>query len=456
MKRTVLLLSLLLTSFALATPSQAQPAPFDLQAALANAEPGDTIHVPAGVYAGPLQIEQPVTLEGQGRPVIQGAGQGDVITVNAPDVTIRGFIIQGSGDSLDQENAGITGLAPRITVENNRLEDVLFGVYLKEAPDSVLRGNVIHAKELAVSRRGDGIRFWYSGGAVIEDNVVSGSRDVVIWFSPDNVILNNRVENGRYGLHYMFSDNQLIENNVMQHNSVGAFLMYSRELTLRNNLFYDNHGPSGYGVGLKDVDNVVAQGNRMVGNRIGVYVDNSPREIDATLLFENNLVAYNETGATLLPLVKRNTYTGNVFQDNGQQIAIAGGGELSGNNWSLDGQGNYWSDYAGFDADGDQVGDLPYRSQSLYDSLLDKYPGLRLFQLSPAADAIDLAAKAFPVFQPRSKMVDEHPLMAPPSLPDVPGLTEAPVASNLAVALFMLSIATLVLVTGAKTPRSDR
>jgi len=242
----------------------------------------------------------------------------------------------------------------------------------------------------------------------------------------------------------------------MQHNSVGAFLMYSRELTLRNNLFYDNHGPSGYGVGLKDVDNVVAQGNRMVGNRIGVYVDNSPREIDATLLFENNLVAYNETGATLLPLVKRNTYTGNVFQDNGQQIAIAGGGELSGNNWSLDGQGNYWSDYAGFDADGDQVGDLPYRSQSLYDSLLDKYPGLRLFQLSPAADAIDLAAKAFPVFQPRSKMVDEHPLMAPPSLPDVPGLTEAPVASNLAVALFMLSIATLVLVTGAKTPRSDR
>ena len=108
---------------------------FDLHAALAAAQPGDTIVVPAGVYAGPLIIDRPVTLVGEGMPVIEGTGKGDVVTITAPDVTLRGFVIRNSGDSLDQENAGVTGLAPNLTIESNRFEDTLFGVYLKEAPE---------------------------------------------------------------------------------------------------------------------------------------------------------------------------------------------------------------------------------------------------------------------------------------------------------------------------------
>ena len=94
--------------------------------------------------------------------MIQGTGKGDVVTVEAPDVTIQGFVIRDSGDSLDRENAGITGLAPHLTIENNRLEDTLFGIYIKEAPNSVIRNNVVLSKDLPVPRRGDGIRAWYS------------------------------------------------------------------------------------------------------------------------------------------------------------------------------------------------------------------------------------------------------------------------------------------------------
>lgn len=445
----ILLLILALSLTLIQPPAAAQEeSDFDLHSALTVALPGDTILVPPGTYPGPLAVEKPVTLKGQDWPVIEGTGRGDVITVTAPDVTLRGLVIRNSGDSLDRENAGVTGLAPRLVVENNRFEDVLFGVYLKDAPNSIVRNNEIRSKALDLGRRGDGIRLWYSANGLVEGNHVTDARDVIMWFSPNATVRDNVVENGRYGLHSMFSDNQVVERNVLRNNSVGAFLMYGRGLTLRENLMTGNRGPSGYGVGLKDVDDIVAQGNRLVGNRIGLYVDNSPREPGATVLFDHNLLAYNEIGLTLQPLTKRNTYTNNVFQENGEQIALTAGGQLGGNSWSQDGKGNFWSDYTGFDADGDRIGDLPYRSQSLYENLMQRNPELRLFQLSPATEALDMAAKAFPVFQPKPKMADDRPLMVPPELPSVPGLTPPPTTANLVAALSLLLLAGGVLALG--------
>lgn len=424
---------------------------FDLQAALVAAQPGATVVVPAGVYPGALVIDKPVILEGQGNPVIAGTGHGDVITITAPDVTIRGFVIRHSGDSLDRENAGITGLAARATLENNRLEDTLFGIYLKNAPNSVVRNNVILSKALEMGRRGDGLRLWYCANSLVEGNHIIGSRDVIIWFAPHTVTRHNLIETSRYGLHFMSTDDQVVENNTLRNNSVGIYVMYGQGFTIRNNLIYHNRGPSGYGMGLKDVDNFAATGNRIVSNRVGVYIDNAPRASAVTVLFDHNLFAYNEIGITLLPLVKHTVYTSNIFQENGEQIALTGGGQLTENLWSQDGRGNYWSDYAGFDADANQVGDLPYRAQSLFEDLLQNYPELRLFQMSPAAQAIDLAAKAFPVFQPRTKITDDHPLMQPPALPSGPDLPTPSTTANLVTAVGLLVVAAMVLFFGLTT-----
>lgn len=450
MKRFIaaILCALTLSAWLSTTTAGAEGHDFDLQAALDAAQPGDVLTVPAGVYAGPLTIDKPITLDGQGEAVIAGSGRGDVVTITAPYVTLRGFTIRNSGDLLDQENAGVTGAAGHLTIENNRFEDTLFGIYLKEAPNSAVIGNEIFSKDLPQARRGDGIRIWYSDGSLVEDNYVHGSRDVVIWFSPNAVVRRNTVEGGRYGLHFMFSDNQLLEDNILRHNSVGVFLMYGRGLTMRRNVMLENRGPSGYGIGLKDVDDIVAEGNRMIANRVGLYVDNSPRESDATVRFAHNLFAYNDTGLVLLPLVKRNTYVENVFLDNDEQIGIAGSGQLSGNNWSLEGRGNYWSDYAGFDADRDQVGDLPYRPLSLYEDLMVAYPELRIFRLSPVADALDLAAKAFPIFQPQPKITDDHPLTAPSPLPAVAGLPAESGPGLLGSALGLAGAALLILIFG--------
>lgn len=433
-------------------PLRAQQEPFDLAAALAAAAPGATITVPVGIYAGPLVIEKPVVLSGEGDPVIDGGGKGDVITIKAPNVTIRGFVVRNSGDSLDHEHAGITGLAAQATIEENRLEDVLFGIYLKNAPKSVVRNNLVLSKALEIGRRGDSIRLWYCDHALVEGNIVRDGRDVIIWYAPHSIIRNNLVESSRYGLHLMSTDDLLVESNVLRRNSVGIYVMYGSGFTVRNNLLYENHGPSGYGIGLKDADQFLAEGNRIVSNRVGLYADISPRSAAVSARFSQNLFAYNEIGVMLLPLVQNTLYTDNIFQDNHEQMTVSGGGQLVNNAWSQEGRGNYWSDYAGFDADANGVGDLPYRVQSLYEDLLQTYPELRLFQLSPASQALDLAAQAFPIFQPEPKLVDEHPLTIPPALVPVPGLPTTPILSNLVAAMIMVGLALTILGWATRKP----
>jgi nitrous oxidase accessory protein len=168
------------------------------------------------------------------------------------------------------------------------------------------------------------------------------------------------------------------------------------------------------------------------------------------------LLAYNEIGISMLPLVQRNTFTRNIFQDNAEQVSIVGTGNLNANAWSDGKQGNYWSDYRGFDAQGDAVGDLPYEAQSLYEDLLAGYPELRIFHASPAVAAIDLAARAFPIFQPQAKLTDPQPLTVAPSLPPVEGLEQQSFAAGLAVATGMLLLATLLLALGLHTERVPR
>jgi nitrous oxidase accessory protein len=422
----------------------APAAAFDLQAELRRAAPGATLTVPAGEHPGPFALDRPVTLAGAPGAVLQGTGKGDVLKIVAPDVTLRGLLIRGTGTSLDQENAGITVLADRVTIEDCVLEDVLFGVYLKDAEDCVIRRNRIRGMELELARRGDAIRIWHSDRCVIEDNEVHDARDVVIWFSGDVRISRNTVRRGRYGLHFMYSDSNHIEDNWLEGNSVGAFLMYSRNLHLERNVFLGNRGPSGYGIGLKDMDGVIAHDNRFLGNRVGIYLDNSPSSVDIHDTYERNVLAYNDIGVAFLPAVRRNAFVDNSFLENQEQVAVLGSGDFHGNDFTVDGRGNFWSDYAGYDLDGDGVGDVPYRAESLFESLVDREKMLRLFLYGPAQQAVELAARAMPVFKPRPKVTDTSPLTTPVSVdaPPLPGRPARPLGL-LSAGLFLGSLLAL-------------
>ncbi len=382
-------------------------APFStITEALTAASPGDTIRVAPGNYRERFVIDRPVVLIGEGWPIIDGGGHGHVIEALAP-VSISGFVIRSSGDDVDREDSGLMVRAGPSRIVNNRFDDVLYGVYVKQAPGSLVAGNRVVGKPLAVARRGDGIRLWYSAGAQVLDNDVRQARDVVVYFSDSLSMRGNRVFDGRYGLHYMYSNHSTVEDNWLAGNQVGAFLMYSTHLELSGNVFAGARGATGMGLGLKDADHVSATNNLILKNAVGVHLDNSPRSANMPNEFRGNALAYNGIAVRLLPAVANNHFVDNAFSSNGRPVGVAGGAreQVAQNRWAQ----NYWSEYVGFDEDGDGIGDTPFSHVRFSDELLSRHPDLRFFSGSPALSMLDRAMRFFPLLRPIPMVVDSAP-----------------------------------------------
>ncbi|MBK8022005.1 MAG: nitrous oxide reductase family maturation protein NosD [Chloroflexi bacterium] len=383
-----------------------------IEAALAAANAGDVIEVRGGIYPAPLTVDKSVSLIGVNQPVIDGGGQGSLVLITAPQVVFSGFTLRNSGQSLPHEDTGIVIQAAEVTVRDNLLEDVMFGIYFAAAPGGIAENNVIHGKPLEESMRGDGIRVWYSNDVQLIGNEITSGRDTLIWYADNITIRHNHIHHNRYGLHFMYNKNAVVEDNIVEHNAVGAYMMYAAGLVMTGNRFIDNRGASGYGIAFKDMDGAQVRRNLFVGNVSAIYLDNSPSLYDVFNTYTDNFIAYNDIGLTGLPSVQRNIFQRNTFLENYQQIAVQGRGNLLGNAWSHEGVGNYWSNYVGYDRDGDGIGDMPFRSEKLFESLTDNEPVLRLFAFSPASQAVDFAASAFPSLRPAPKAFADTPLMA--------------------------------------------
>ncbi|MFO0962071.1 MAG: nitrous oxide reductase family maturation protein NosD [Phycisphaerales bacterium] len=396
-------------------PGAAAVRPMSVVQELVRAAPeGATVEVPAGTYRGELVIDRRVTLVGVGRPVFDGGGNGDIVTIRAAGAQLRGFVVRGTGTDLDKENCAVRVHAPGVVIEDNDLDDVLFGIDLHEAPDSVIRRNRIGGKPLDIARRGDGLRLWRADRTIVEENSIHDGRDAIIWYSTGVRVLRNRSFRCRYGFHLMYSNEVEVRENELTENSVGVYLMYSARLRIEGNRIVRNRGPSGYGIGLKETDDFHIEENLLLGNCVGIYVDGSPFVTPDSGIVRRNTIAANDVGLALLPAVRGNQVWDNSFVDNVEQVAVQGRGTLRGNAFEREERGNFWSDYAGYDADADGVGEADYDARRLFENLVDRQPGLRIFLFSPAQQAIEFVARAIPAVRPEVKFTDQYPLTEPP------------------------------------------
>ncbi|MBP8288069.1 MAG: nitrous oxide reductase family maturation protein NosD [Rhodoferax sp.] len=379
----------------------------DLQATIHRAAAGDIVEVERGFYDQNLRIEKTMTLRGINRPTLSGGQRGDTIRVTAADVVIEGLIVRDSGIELVKQQAGIY-LQPgahRAVVRNCVLAYNLFGLWIEKVNDVRIENNQITGlRDFNSSQRGNGIQLYNTQRARITGNDVSFVRDALyVDVSHQAVFRGNKLHHSRYGTHYMNSYHNLWENNDSYFNRGGLALMEVRDQVVRNNRTWGN---SDHGIMLRTLQDSVIENNIVAGNNRGFFI----YDVEYTTL-RGNLVVDNHVGVHLSAGSTRNKVEGNDFIANREQVRYVGAKD---ENWGgkLPGRGNHWSNYLGWDRDGNGVGDLPYEANDLVDRLQYRHPIVKLLLGSPAIQALRVLGQQFPVLRVPS-VVDQYPAMVP-------------------------------------------
>ncbi len=375
-----------------------------IAAAVRAAQPGDTIRVARGSYAERVVIDKRLTLQGVDRPTLSGGFKGDVIRVRAADVSIQGLIVRDSGTDLDAQNAGIyiEPGADRALVQDCELVDNLFGIWLEKSADSrIVRNTIVGRLDQQSVMRGNGIQVYNTDNSQVIGNTISHTRDgIYVDWSRHALFRGNTIHHVRYGTHYMNTDNSTWENNEVYQNQGGLALMEVRSLVVRNNKAWNNVD---HGIMLRTIQDSVIEHNVVAGNGRGFFIYDAEYNT-----VRDNLVIRNQTGIHLSAGSSNNQVDGNDFIDNQEQVKFVASRDVE---WGK-AKGNYWSNYNGWDQDGDGTGDFAYEANDVVDRLNWQYPLVKLLLSSPAIQTLRFVARQFPVLRAPS-VVDKHARMRP-------------------------------------------
>ncbi|GHF03370.1 carbohydrate-binding protein [Aliiroseovarius zhejiangensis] len=405
-----LLLTVLFTALAAPLASAAErivPAEDGALAnAIAGAAPGDVLILAPGRHAGPVVLDRPITLDGRGKAVIDAGGTGSVITVTGEDIIVRGLELVGSGSSHETIDSGVqlTKTARRAIVENNRILGNLYGVDIHGAKDSIVRGNTIEGRQdRHMNSRGNGVYVWNAPGAQVLNNDIRFGRDgIFVNTSKKNLFKGNLFRDLRFAVHYMYADRSEVSENVSIGNHLGYAVMFTTHVKVLNN------------VSINDRDHGVMLNYANESEFVGNYVKNAADR--CTFLYNANKNTFTDNwfegcdiGIHFTAGSERNRIVGNSFIGNRTQVKYVSTKWVE---WSEDGRGNYWSDFAAFDVDGDGIADAPYRPNDSMDHVLWTQPAAKLLLGSPAVQLVRWSQSAFPALLPGG-VIDSNPLMRP-------------------------------------------
>ncbi|HEX6308324.1 MAG TPA: nitrous oxide reductase family maturation protein NosD [Longimicrobiales bacterium] len=372
-------------------------------AAVAAAGPHDVILVGSGIWREPtIVVRRPLTIQGEPGAVLDGEEQRALLRVEADSVTIRGLTLRNVGTSYIDDRAAITVEdASYCVIEDNRIENAFFGIYLANSGWCRIERNVLRATGRRETAAGNGIHLWYSKETLIRGNDVRGHRDGIYFeFVEDSRIEDNRAEaNLRYGLHFMFSNRCEYRRNLFRANGAGIAVMYTRNVVMEENRFEDNRGAAAFGLLLKDITDSRVVRNTFARNSVAIMAEGVSRT-----RVEHNDFSANGWAIKLMANSEDNVFAGNDFAGNAFDVATNSRQSFS------TFRGNWWDRYGGYDLDGDGFGDVPFRPVRLFSLIVERNAPSLVLLRSLFVTLLDLAERVAPVITPAT-LVDEQPRM---------------------------------------------
>jgi len=265
---------------------------------LKHASDNDTIFVLSGTYYENVVVNKTLCLTAENREdtIIDARGIGDVLRIEADNVTVSNFTIR-YGDN---------------------------GIYLSESHGSTIQSNNITKNRLF------GITAIYSTASNFERNIIDDN-DYGIELAghcKDNIIKNNTVTNNNIGIYSHNDDGNItFQDNIIKNNSFGIYMHFSDYNRIINNIITNNFE---YGIYIKSsVGNVVYDNLIADSWSAGIYLEGG----NDNKIYHNNFIDNADQVRTSISF--------NIWDD----------GYPSG--------GNYWSDYVGVDVRSGPGQDLP-------------------------------------------------------------------------------------------------
>jgi nitrous oxidase accessory protein len=377
-----------------------------LAEAVRTAPAGSLVIVRAGHYREPaILIDRPLTILGEGQPVIEPTGDHTLVRVVADGVTLRGLVLANVTPSHVEDRAAIKFERVRGCVaEQLEIRNAPFGIYAAESSNCRIVDNVVRGGGKSRRPLGNAIHLWSSRGMTVAGNLVTGHRDGLYFeFVQDTSVERNISDaNERYGLHFMFSHRCAYRDNRFVRNGAGVAVMYTRDVAMERNDFDDNRGPTAYGLLLKDISESRLVHNRFADNTVALLIEGGGQ-----LTVEANRFLRNGWAVRLMANSPRNRFATNTFEGNSFDMMT--------NSRSTEAivVGNWWDRYRGYDLDRDGRGDVAFRPVRLFSLLVASNPSSLILMRSAFVDLLDTAERALPVLTPDT-LVDASPLMVRP------------------------------------------
>ena len=333
-----------------------------IQAAVDAAAAGDSIYVDSGTYHESVVVNKQLTLRGIDMPVVDAAGGGSAITLDADGITLDGFATTDSGPAgeavpADGVYAGIEVTSNNNIITNNTANNSDGnGIKLYHSRNNTLRTNlmsdncynfVVWGKcyshfdnDIDTSNLVDGKQIYYfvdASGTVIDSmsnagtvycincenitvkglTITNSTRGIYFYSTDNSSVLNNHMSNNCYGIHFDYSCGNTIANNIASNNHMhGIYLdsSYSNTVVTNN---VSNNGGGGIYLTYSSNNNVTGNtaGNNKYGIELHAYSTNNNT-------IANNKVCNNSDGIHL---------HGSYFIASGENNII--GNTVSNNRW---------------------------------------------------------------------------------------------------------------------------